>query len=124
MNIPLFTEIELTYLMAAFNVVEAPTQLALFRLNRLLDVVGCGTIIGLTITQLGQCYVRGMRSRTELSHISEMFDDTKMISGLYLVFHIALLNDFGRFALCMTDRLFASSHFSTDSPSLFVVVHS
>ena len=52
-----------------------------------------------------------------------MFEDTKMRPGLHPLFHIALLNDFGSFALCMSDRLFESAHFSTDSLSLFVVVY-
>ena len=67
--------------------------------------------------------MRGMGSRIEFSHISETFEDTKMRSGLYPFFHIALLNDFGSFALCMSDMLFESAHCSTDSPSLFVVVY-
>ena len=58
-----------------------------------------------------------------ISHTSEMFEGTKMRSGLYPFFHIALLNDFGSFSLCMSDRLFGSAHCSTDSPSLFVVVY-
>ena len=69
------------------------------------------------------CARDGMGSRTDFSHISEMFEDTKMISGLDPFFHIALLNDFDNFALCMSDRLFESTHCSTDSPSLFVVVY-
>ena len=47
-----------------------------------------------------------------------MFEDTKMRSGLYPFFHIALLNDFGSFALWMSDNLFESAHCSTASPSL------
>ena len=81
--------------MAASNSVENPSQLALFRLKRLLDVVGCGTISGFTVTHIGRCCVRGMGSRTDFSHISKMFEDTKMRSGLYPFFHIALLKDFG-----------------------------
>ena len=50
----------------------------------------------------------------------EMLDDENMRSGLYPFFHISLLNDFGSFALCMSDRLFDSSHSSTASPSLSV----
>ena len=64
----------------------------------------------------------GVGSRTDFTHISEMFEDTKMRTGLYPFFHIALLNDFGRFTLCMSDMLFESAHCSTDSPSLFFVV--
>ena len=54
--------------------------------------------------------MRGMGPRTDFSHISEMFEDAKMRSLLYPFFHIALLNDFGSFALCMSDRLFESAH--------------
>ena len=54
-------------------------------------------------------------SRTDFSHKFEMFDDANMRSGLYLVFHIALLNDFDSLALCMSDRLFDSAHSSTAS---------
>ena len=45
-----------------------------------------------------------------------------MMSWLYPFFHIALLNDFGSFALYMSDRLFDSAHSSTASPSLSVEV--
>ena len=48
--------------------------------------------------------VWGIGSITDLSHIFEMFGDANMRSGLYPFFHIALLNDFGSFALCMSDR--------------------
>ena len=65
----------------------------------------------------------GNGSRTDFSHIVEMFDDANMRSVLYPVFHIALLNDFGSFALCMSDRLFDSAHISTASPSLSVEVN-
>ena len=41
-----------------------------------------------------------------LTHIGKMFEDTKMRSGLYPFSHIALLNDFGSFALWMSDNLF------------------
>ena len=87
------------------------------------SVVGCGTIIGFTVTHIRRCCVGGLGSRTDFSHISEMVEDTKMRSGLYPFFHIALLNDFGRFALCMSDRLFEYAHYSTDSTSLFVAVY-
>ena len=66
--------------------------------------------------------MRVIESRTG-SHISEMFEDTKMRSGLYPFFHIALLNDFGSFALWMSDNLFEYAHCSTASPSLSVVVY-
>ena len=65
----------------------------------------------------------GIGSRTDFSHISEMFEDTKMRSGLYPFYNIALLNDFGSFALWMSDNLFESAHCSTASPSLSVVVY-
>ena len=67
--------------------------------------------------------MRGIGSRTDFSHISEMFEDTKMRSGLYPFFHIALFNDFGSFALCMGDNLFESAHCLTASQSLSVVVY-
>ena len=97
---------------------ENPSQSAFFRLNRLLNVVGCATITGFTLTQIGQCCVWGIGSRTDFSHIFEMYDDANMRSGLYPFFHIALLNDFDSFALCMSDRLFDSAHSSTAYPSL------
>ena len=52
--------------------------------------------------------MRGMGFRTDFSHISEMFEDTRMKSGLYTFFHIALLIDFGSF-MCMSDMLFESA---------------
>ena len=61
--------------------------------------------------------------QNRLLNISEMFEDTKMRSGLYPFFHIALLNYFGSFALWMSDTLFESAHCSTASPSLSVVVY-
>ena len=66
--------------------------------------------------------MRGIGSRTDFSHISEMFEDTKMRSGLYHFFHIALLKDFGSFALWMRDNQFESAHYSTAFTSLSVVV--
>ena len=65
----------------------------------------------------------GIGSRTGFSHIFEMFYDENMRSGLYSFFHIAMLNDFGSFALCMSDRLFDSAHSFTASPSLSVEVY-
>ena len=65
----------------------------------------------------------GSGSRTDFSHIFEMFDDANMRSGLYPFFHMALLNDFSSFALCMGDMLFDSAHISTASPSLSVEVY-
>ena len=103
---------------------ENPSQSAFFRLKRLLDVVGCETITGFTLTQIRRCCVWGIGSRTAFSHIFEMFDDANMRSGLYPFFHIALLNDFVSFALCMSDdMLFNSAHSSTASPSLSVEVY-
>ena len=67
--------------------------------------------------------MRGIESRTDLSDIFEMFEDTKMRSGLYPFFHIALLNDFGSFAMWMSDNLFESAQCSTASPSLSVAVY-
>ena len=104
MNLP-FSGMELTSSMAASNSVENPFQLAFFRLKRILNVVGCGTITGFTVTHIGPCCVRGMGSTTDFSHISEMFNDTKMRCGLYPFFHIALFNDYSSFALIMSDRL-------------------
>ena len=109
--------------MASSKSVEKSSHLAFLRLKRLLNGVGCGTITGWTVTQIGRCCVRGIGSRTDFSHISEMFEDTKMRSGLYPFFHIALLNDFGSFALWMSDNLLESVHCSTASPSLSVVVY-
>ena len=62
-------------------------------------------------------------SRTDFSHIFEMFVDANMTSGLYPFFYIALLNDFGSFALCMSDRLFDSAHSYIAPPSLSVDVY-
>ena len=121
MNISTFSGIQLTFSITASNSVENPSQLAFFGLKRLLHVVGCGTITWFTVIHIGRCCVRGMGSRTDFSHISEMFEDTKMRSVLYPFFHIALLKDFGSFPLCISDRLFESAHCSTDSPLLFVV---
>ena len=109
--------------MASSKSVEKSSHLAFLRLKRFLNGVGCGTITGWTVTQIGRCCVRGIESRTDFSHISKMFEDTKMKSGLYPFFHIALLNDFGSFALWMSDNLFESAHCSTASPSLSVVVY-
>ena len=47
----------------------------------------------------------------------EMFDDANGRSGLCRFFHIALLNDFGSFALRMSDRLFDSVHMAAASLS-------
>ena len=67
------------------------------------------------------CARDGIQNRF-LTHIQNV-EDTKMKSGLYPFFHIALLNDFGSYALCMSERMFEIAHCSTDSPSLFVVVY-
>ena len=102
---------------------ENPFQSAFFRLKRLLNVVGGATITGFTLTHIGQRCVWGIGSRTDFSHIFEMLDDANTRPGLYHIFHIALLNDVGSFALCMSDRLFDSAHRSTASPSLSVEVY-
>ena len=52
-----------------------------------------------------------------------MFDYANMRSWLYHVFHIAPLNDFGSYALCMSDMLFDTAHSSTASPSFSVEVY-
>ena len=109
--------------MASSKSVEKSSHLAFLRLKCLLNGVGCGTITGWTVTQIGRCCVRGIGSITDFSHISEMFEDTKMRYGLYPFFHIALLNDFASFALWMSGNLFESAHCSTASPSLSVVVY-
>ena len=96
--------------MASSKSVEKSFHLAFLRLKHLLNGVGCGIITGWTVTQIGRCCVRGIESRTDFSHISEMFEDTKIRSGLYPFFHIARLNDFGSFALWMSDNLFESAH--------------
>ena len=102
---------------------ENSSQSAFFRLKRLLNVVGCATIIGFTLTQIGRCCVWWIGSRTDISHIFEMFDDAYKRSWLYPFIHITMLNDFGSFALCMSDKLFDSAHNSTASPSLSVEVY-
>ena len=99
--------------MASSKSVDKSSHLAFLRLKRLLNGVGYGTITGWTVTQIGRFCVRGIGSRTYFSHISEKFEDTKMRSGLYPFFHIALLNDFGSFAVWMTDNLFESANCST-----------
>ena len=50
---------------------ENPSQSAFFRLKRLLNVVGCATITGFTLTQIGRCCVWGVGLRTDFSHIFE-----------------------------------------------------
>ena len=89
--------------------VESLSQFVFFRLKRLLDVVGCGTITRFTVTHIGLMLCARDGTQNRFLNISEMFDDTKRRSGLYPLFHIALLNDFGRFALCISDRLFESA---------------
>ena len=58
--------------------------------------------------------------QNRLLTLSEMFEDTKMRSGLYPFFHIALLNDFGSFALWMSDNLFGSAHCLLDRFSVAI----
>ena len=55
-------------------------------------------------------------------HTFDTYPKCLMRSGLYPFFHIALLSDFGSFALWMSDNLFESAHCSTASP-LSVVVY-
>ena len=86
--------------MASSKSIEKSSQLAFLRLKRLLNGVGCGTLTGWRVTQIGRW-------------IQNMFEDTKMRFGLYPFFHVALLNDFGSFALWMSDNLFKSVHCST-----------
>ena len=123
MNLSEFSGIGSTSSMASSKSVEKLSHLAFLRLKRLLNRVGCGTITGWTDTEIGWCCVQGIGSRTNFSHISEMFEDTKIRSGLYPFFHIALLNDFDSFALWMSDNLFESAHCSIASPSLSFVVY-
>ena len=92
MNLLVFWD-RFNLLMASSKSVEKSSHLAFLRLKCLLNGDGCGTITGWTVTQIGRCCVRGIGSRTDFSHISEMFEDTKMRSGLYPFFHIALLNE-------------------------------
>ena len=101
---------------------ENPSQSASFRLKHLLYVVGCATITGFTLTW-GYVVCWGIWPRTDFSHIFEMFGNANMRSGLYQFPHIALLNDFVSFALCMSDRFFDSAHSSTASPWLSVEVY-
>ena len=104
--------------MSSSKSVEKSSHLAFLGLKRLLNGAGCGTITGWTVTQIGRCCVRGgggIGSRTDFSHISEMFEDTKT--------RFALLNDFDSFALWMSDNLSESAHCSTASPTPSVVVY-
>ena len=102
---------------------ENPSQSAFFRLKCLLNVVGCAKITGCILTQIGGVVYGGIGLRTDFLHIFEMFDDANMTSGMYPFLHIALLNDFGTFALCMSDSLFESAHISTASLSLSFEVY-
>ena len=51
-------------------------------LKRFLNGVGCGTITGFTVTHIGRCWVCGMGSRIDLSHMFPMLVEAKMRSGL------------------------------------------
>ena len=104
------------------NAAENPSQLPFFTLKRLLNVIGCTTITVFTRTLIEWCCVWVIGSRTDFSHIFEMFDDANMGSGLYPFFYISLFNAFGNFTLCMSDWLFDSAHRSTASLSLSVEV--
>ena len=114
----MFSGMALTYSILLSMSAENPSQSTFFILKHLLNVVGCATITWFTctLTQIGRCCVCGIGSKTDFSHIFEMLDDANMRSGLIPFFHITLLNDFGSFALCMSDRLFDSAHMYTASP--------
>ena len=60
---------------------------------------------------------------TDFSHMSVMFDGTKMTSGLYHFFHFALLNECESFVFWIRIKLHDSTHFSTAFPSSSVVVY-
>ena len=64
------------------------------------------------------------REQTSHTYLKCLTMQIIMRSWLYPFFHIALLNDFGSFVLCMSNRLFDSAHSSTASPSLSVEVYS
>ena len=59
----------------------------------------CATISGSAGTQIVRCFVWEICSRTEFTHNMALLSDTKMRSGSYPLFHLALLNDFDSFAL-------------------------
>ena len=88
-----------------------------------IGLFGFVGIVSLAIPYNNGVVWGGIGSRTDFSHIFEMLDDANMRSGLYPFFHIALLNDFDSFALCMSDRLFDSAHRFTASSSLSVEVY-
>ena len=67
-------------------------------------------------THIELCCVYVIGSLTNFSYMSEMLDDAKMRSGLYPSFHLALLNDFGSFALWISVKLYEFSHCSTAFP--------
>ena len=64
----------------------------------------------------------GIGSMTDFLHMFAMLSDAKMRSGLLPFFHLALLNDFGSLASCMSVKSHESAHCSTASPSLSVFV--
>ena len=73
-----FSEMASTSSILLSRSAENPSQSAFFRLKRLLNVVGCATITGFTLTDWAMlCVVIGSRT-----HIFEMFDDANMRSGL------------------------------------------
>ena len=83
MNLSLFSGIGSTSSMYSSKSVEKSSHLAFSMLKRLLNGVCCGTITGWTVTQIRRCCVQGIVSKTDFSHISEMFEDAKMRSGVY-----------------------------------------
>ena len=84
---------------------------------------GCANVTGFTRTQIGRCCVCGIGYVADFSHMSAMLDDAKIMSGLYPFFHLALLIDFGSFALWICVKLHEFPHCSTAFPSLFVVAY-
>ena len=55
-----------------------PNQSAFLRLKCLLNGVGCGTITGFTVTHIGQCWVWGIGSRIDSSHMFPMLVEANM----------------------------------------------
>ena len=72
--------------MASSKSVEKSSHLAFLMLKRLLNGVGCGTITGWTVTQIGRCCVRGTGSRTDFpTHIRNVLrykDEVRVVSFL------------------------------------------
>ena len=72
-----------TSLIRLSSYVEYPFQSAFIRLKRRLKGIGCCTIIGWTLTQIGRCCVFGIGSMIDFLHICLMPEDEKIKSGLY-----------------------------------------